>query len=82
MLKSWQKGDADNLYAVLFKSFEGYPQIEDRLLRQRNLDWVKKIEEMMAKDKNIFIIVGVGHLIGPGSVVALLKEKGYKVKQK
>ena len=82
MLKSWQKGDADNLYAVLFKSFEGYPQIEDRLLRQRNLDWVKKIEAMMAEDKNIFIIVGAGHLIGPGSVVALLKEKGYKVKQK
>jgi uncharacterized protein YbaP (TraB family) len=82
MLKSWQKGDADNLYAVLFKSFEGYPQIEDRLLRQRNLDWVKKIEDMMAEDKNIFIIVGAGHLIGPGSVVALLKEKGYKVKQR
>ena len=42
----------------------------------------KKIEAMMAEDKYIFIIVGVGHLIGPGSVVALLKEKGYKVKQK
>ena len=82
MLKSWQKGDVDNLYAVLFKSFEGYPQIENRLLGQRNLVWVKKIEEMMAEDKNIFIIVGAGHLIGPGSVVALLKEKGYKVKQK
>jgi len=41
----------------------------------------KKIEAMMAEDKYIFIIVGVGHLIGPGSVVALLKEKGYKVNQ-
>jgi len=37
---------------------------------------------MMAEDKNIFIIVGAGHLIGSGSVVALLKEKGYKVMQK
>lgn len=82
MLKSWEKGDVDNLYAILFKSFEGYPQIENRLLGQRNLDWVKKIEAMMAEDKNIFIIVGAGHLIGPGSVVALLKEKGYTVKQK
>ena len=82
MLKSWKKGDADNLYKILFKSFESYPQIENRLLRRRNIDWVKKIEEMMAEDKNIFIIVGAGHLIGPGSVVALLKEKGYKVKQK
>ena len=68
--------------AILFKSFEGYPQIENRLLRRRNIDWVKKIEAMMAEDKNIFIIAGAEHLIGPGSVVALLKEKGYKVKQK
>jgi uncharacterized protein YbaP (TraB family) len=82
MLKYWKKGDADNLYAILFKSFEDYPQIENRLLRRRNIEWVKKIEEMMAEDKNIFIIVGAGHLIGPGSVVALLKEKGYEVKQK
>jgi len=82
MLKNWKEGDADNLSEVLFKSFEGYPQIENRLLRRRNVDWAKKIEEMMAEDKNIFIVVGAGHLIGPGSVVALLKEKGYKVKQK
>ena len=82
MLKYWKKGDVDNLYAVLFKSFEDYPQIENRLLRRRNIDWVKKIEEMMAEEKNIFIIVGAGHLIGPDSVVALLKQKGYKVKQK
>ncbi len=82
MLKNWKKGDADSLYAILFKSFEDFPQIENRLLRRRNIDWVKKIEAMMAEDKNIFVIVGAGHLIGPGSVVALLKEKGYKVKQK
>jgi len=82
MLKNWKKGDVDNLTAILFKSFEGYPQIENRLLRRRNIDWIKKIEEMMAEDKNIFIVVGAGHLIGPGSVVALLKEKGYTVKQK
>ncbi len=82
MLKYWKKGDADNLYALLFKSFEDYPQIENRLIGQRNIQWVKKIEEMMAEDKNIIVIVGAGHLIGPGSVVALLKQKGYRVKQK
>jgi hypothetical protein len=82
MLKYWKKGETDNLYSILFKSFEDYPQIENRLLRRRNKDWIDKIEEMMAEDKNIFIVVGAGHLIGPGSVVALLKEKGYKVIQK
>jgi len=82
MLKSWSKGDVNNLYTILFKSFKGYPQIENRLLGQRNIDWVKKIEAMMTENKDIFIIVGAGHLIGPDSVVALLQEKGYKVTQK
>ena len=82
MMNSWNKGDSDNLYKILSTSFEGYPQIENRLLRRRNLDWVKKIEGMMAENKNVFIVVGAGHLIGPGSVVELLKEKGYTIKQK
>jgi hypothetical protein len=82
MLKHWKNGNADELNAILFKSFEGYPQIEDRLLGRRNIQWVKKIEAMMTTDKNIFIVVGAGHLVGPASVVALLQAKGYEVKQK
>jgi uncharacterized protein YbaP (TraB family) len=82
MMDSWKKGDSDNLHKILSTSFEGFPQIENRLLRRRNIDWVKKIEGMMAENKNVFIVVGAGHLIGPGSVVALLKEKGYTVNQK
>ena len=82
MMRYWQKGQVDKLYSLLFKSFEDYPEIEDRLLLQRNKDWVKKIETMLGEPENIFIVVGAGHLVGPRSVVALLKQKGYKVKQK
>ncbi len=82
MMRSWQKGQVDKLYALLFKSFEGYPAIEDRLLLQRNKDWVKKIETMLGEPENVFIVVGAGHLVGPRSVVALLKQRGYKVRQK
>jgi hypothetical protein len=82
MMRYWQKGQVDKLYSLLFKSFEGYPEIEDRLLLQRNKDWVKKIETMLGEPENIFIVVGAGHLVGPRSVVALLKQKGYKVRQR
>jgi uncharacterized protein YbaP (TraB family) len=37
---------------------------------------------MLGEPDNIFIVVGAGHLVGPQSVVALLKQKGYKVRQK
>ena len=82
MMTYWQKGQTDELYTLLFKSFEGYPEIEDRLLLQRNKDWVKQIEHLLAKPEDVFIVVGAGHLIGPGSVVDLLRQKGYKVKQR
>jgi uncharacterized protein YbaP (TraB family) len=82
MMAYWQKGQSDKLYSLLFKSFEGYSEIEDRLLLQRNKDWLDKIESMLGEPENIFIVVGAGHLVGPQGVVALLKQKGYKVKQK
>jgi uncharacterized protein YbaP (TraB family) len=82
MMRYWQKGQVDKLYSLLFKSFEDYPGIEDRLLLQRNKDWVTKIETMLGEPENIFIVVGAGHLVGPQSVVALLKRQGYTVRQK
>jgi hypothetical protein len=82
MMAAWQNGHADKLYELLFKSFEGHPGIEDRLLTQRNKDWILKIEEMLGKSKNTMVIVGAGHLIGPEGIVELLKQKGYTVKQK
>jgi len=82
MMRYWQKGQADKLYSLLFKSFKDYPGIEDRLLLQRNKDWVEKIEAMLGEPENIFIVVGAGHLVGPQSVVALLKRRGYTVRQR
>jgi uncharacterized protein YbaP (TraB family) len=82
MVRYWQNGQIEKLHSLLFKSFEDYPQIEDRLLLQRNKDWVEKIEDMLGGPENVFVVVGAGHLVGAGSVVDLLRQKGYKVKQR
>jgi len=82
MVAYWQNGQIEKLHSLLFKSFEDYPEIENRLLLQRNKDWVKKIEAMLGGSENVFVVVGAGHLIGPQSVVDLLRQNGYKVKQK
>ncbi len=82
MMTAWQNGAADDLYTLLFKSFEDHPGIEDRLLTRRNKDWIQQIETMLKEPKNTMVIVGAGHLIGPEGLVELLKQKGYTVKQK
>jgi uncharacterized protein YbaP (TraB family) len=82
MTTAWQNGAADDLYELLFKSFEDHPGIEDRLLTRRNKAWLPQIEKMLKEPKITMVIVGAGHLIGPDGLVELLKQKGYKVKQK
>jgi uncharacterized protein YbaP (TraB family) len=81
LVKFWKAGNADGLHQLLFKSFKDYPAIHDRLLIQRNKKWVKEIEGLMRENKNVLFVVGAGHLVGPESVVDLLKHRGYKVKQ-
>ena len=81
LVKFWKTGDAKNLHALLYKSFKDYPDLHDRLLIQRNKKWVKEIEGAMRENKNALFVVGAGHLVGPESVVDLLKKKGYQVKQ-
>jgi uncharacterized protein YbaP (TraB family) len=82
MMTAWQNGEADDLYNLLFKSFEDHPGIENRLLTRRNKDWLPQIEKMLKTPKTTMVIVGAGHLIGPDGLVELLKQKGYEVKQR
>jgi uncharacterized protein YbaP (TraB family) len=81
LVKSWKDGDADKLHELLYKSFKDYPNLYDRLLIQRNKKWVPQIENTLRRNKNVLFVVGAGHLVGPGSVVDLLRKKGYRVEQ-
>ena len=82
LVKFWKTGDAKKLHALLYKSFKDYPDLHNRLLIQRNKQWLEKIETLMQENKNVLFVVGAGHLVGPQSVVDLLRKKGYKVKQR
>jgi len=81
LVKFWKAGDANGLHELLFRSFKDYPDIHDRLLIQRNKKWVEAIEAIIPENKNVLFVVGAGHLVGPQSVVELLRKRGYEVKQ-
>ena len=81
MVKNWKAGNTEKLHQLLHKSFKDYPDLNDRLLIQRNLKWVSQVEAAMRKNKNVLFVVGAGHLVGPESVVDLLRKAGYEVKQ-
>ncbi len=52
----------------------------ESLLDKRNMAWAERIDSLMKDGKNLFIFAGVAHFVGEGSVLELLKAKGYTVR--
>jgi hypothetical protein len=55
--------------------------MQQALIRQRNANWSKWIEQRMSKPGAVMIAVGAGHLAGKDSVVEMLRKDGYKVRR-
>ncbi|NET38635.1 MAG: TraB/GumN family protein, partial [Cyanothece sp. SIO1E1] len=81
IIDAWKAGDAETLGNLIFESFEQYPAIRQKLFDERNQKWVPQIEALLQQDDDYLIVVGAGHLIGEGSVIDLLQDKGYVAKQ-
>lgn len=82
MENAWKNGDVEKLYTLIAKSFSGYPEQYARLVLQRNKNWLPVLEKILKREQVTFVVVGAGHLVGPGSVVDLLRRKGYPVVQR
>jgi len=79
--ESWRSGDMETLTALGIDSFEGYPDVYDALLVQRNNSWMTKIEAMFGDEGTEFILVGALHLPGEDGVLTQLTNKGYTVEK-
>lgn len=54
------------------------PEERDKLIYNRNAEWIKKMPEIM-KQKSTLFAVGAGHLTGDRGMLELLKKAGYTV---
>lgn len=82
LLAAWRAGTPDDIAEQFFAELGATDEaFMDRLLYQRNRNWMAPIEAMLADNVEGMVIVGTGHLVGDGSVVDLLEQAGYTVKQ-
>jgi uncharacterized protein len=82
MVHAWASGDTQWFANQLKSEIGRDPVLYDSVLVARNRKWVPKIEALLNDDKNYLVIVGTGHLVGQGSVIALLKKDGIAAAQK
>jgi uncharacterized protein YbaP (TraB family) len=78
--KAWVDGDVGFLaQEAVAPMKQKAPRLYRRWVTTRNRAWTATIEGLLKGSEQAFIVVGVGHLIGPDSVPAMLRRKGFAV---
>lgn len=81
MLAAWARGDVPEIAKWFNRDLSGSPELSKALIKQRNANWSRWIEQRMTQPGQIMVAVGAGHLAGKDSVIDLLKRDGWKVKR-
>jgi uncharacterized protein YbaP (TraB family) len=81
MISAWKHGELDALHAMLTREAEKYPDLMDVFIKDRNRAWIDRLDAMLQRGEKVMVLVGAGHLGGePDGVLALLKQRGYRVR--
>lgn len=82
LARAWKTGDVAAVEQIVLADIKNDPQLYQRLIVERNRNWLPKLEALFARKNPAFVVVGAAHLVGPDSIVAMLRAKGYSVEQR
>lgn len=81
VLAAWRTGDVDTVERLLLQDLRKDPEMYQRLLVERNRNWLPKLEALFNRRGRALVIVGAAHLVGPDGLLQTLKSKGYTIEQ-
>ncbi len=80
ILQSYLHGNIDQMRAMLKSQLAISANAYNLLITDRNVKMTQKIDSLCRK-QSLFVAVGAGHLAGEEGIIALLRQKGYTVRQ-
>ncbi|HVZ97175.1 MAG TPA: TraB/GumN family protein [Chitinophagaceae bacterium] len=78
MVRLYKDQQLDSMQDMAGSGEFGDNKYDDLLLKNRNKNWVKQLNDIMKKE-SVLVAVGAGHLGGEYGLINLLKKEGYKV---
>ena len=82
LVAAWAAGDVGTLDALYLADMRTrFPEAYAVFLTRRNAAWVETLAKELAGAGTDFVAVGALHLVGPDSVPAMLKARGFTVEQ-
>jgi uncharacterized protein len=81
LTEAWKSGDTATIERIVLADLKQDAVMYQRLLVERNQNWLPKLEALFTRSARAFVVVGAAHLVGPDGLLAMLKSKGYTVEQ-
>jgi len=81
LVDAWKRGDTVKLNDLMTADLKKTPKLYKKLLTDRNQSWLPLIDAYSQTPRKEFILVGVGHLVGPDGILEALRKRGYKVEK-
>lgn len=81
LVSAWKNGEVETLEKLTLEDMQDEPVIYERLLLERNRNWLPQIEALFARPTPTLIVVGAAHLIGPDGLLKMLQSRGYAIEQ-
>jgi uncharacterized protein len=78
---AWKIGDVSTVERIALQDLKDDPLMYERLLLERNRNWLPKIEALFARRGHAFVVVGAAHLVGPDGILSMLRSRGFAVEQ-
>lgn len=81
IFSAWRAGDTRTLESTLFDSFSDYPEAYEKLIKERNYNWLPQVESFLQQGGDYLVVVGASHLLGKDGLIELLRQKGHSPEQ-
>ena len=78
---AWKSGDLDSMEQLVLQELKADPRMYERLLVDRNRNWLPRIDVLASRPGRAFVVVGAAHLVGPDGLLAMLRAVGFTVEQ-
>jgi uncharacterized protein YbaP (TraB family) len=81
IVAAWRSGDTHLLEKDFLQELQEQPEIYQRVVLQRNRNWVRQVIPLTREHRNFLIVVGTMHLVGRDSLLQLLAASGVRTRQ-
>jgi hypothetical protein len=81
LVEAWARGDEQTFVDLLFPPAERWQVYRERFFFERNENMARRLGDLARDGKRRFVVVGVGHMVGPRGIPALLAAQGFRVER-